>query len=126
MGPGPRVRPAAAALLAALHRGEAAAAAVAELEAALGGAKVWVALAWERNPRAAGARLRELRAAAGLRQGDVAAAAGLSESAVSHLEAGRRAPRPGTVAALARALGVAPADLVAPPVETCAPPEREG
>ena len=113
MGPAPRVRAAAAVLLAALSRGEAAPAAVAELEAALGGPEVWVALAWGRDPLAAGAWLRELRTGAGLRQGDVAAAAGLSESAVSHLEAGRRAPRPGTVAALARALGVTVSDLVA-------------
>ena len=111
------MRAAAAALLAARHRGTDTAAAFAELEAALGGPEVWVALAWERDPRAAGAWLRELRGAAGLRQGDVAAAAGLSESAVSHLEAGRRAPRPGTVAALAWALGVVPADLVSPPAE---------
>ena len=58
-----------------------------------------------------GELLRSHRAAAGLSQEQLAERAGLSTRAVSDLERGaRRAPYPHTIAQLAAALGLAPAD----------------
>src|SRR5919202_5773583 len=56
-----------------------------------------------------GARLRRLREAAGLTQEALAERAGLSPNAVGALERGdRRHPHPGTLRALADALGLSP------------------
>jgi transcriptional regulator with XRE-family HTH domain len=57
------------------------------------------------------ARLRECRLAAGLTQRQVARAVDVSESVVAHWERGSQRPTVEHVAALARALGVTPADL---------------
>ena len=67
---------------------------------------------------AAGARLgtlvRERRRAAGLTQRELAQRSGLSMAAVRDLEQGRsRRPRPGTLDALARALGLDARQLAA-------------
>lgn len=57
-----------------------------------------------------GLRLRRLRAAANLTQEDLAGRSGLSVNAIGMLERGvRRIPRPSTVALLAQALGLDPA-----------------
>jgi excisionase family DNA binding protein len=69
--------------------------------------------AWRREPRRAGWRLRQLREAAELTQIELAARSGLTHEAISNLERGRRAPLATTIRALAKALGVAPAQFVA-------------
>lgn len=53
-----------------------------------------------------GRAIREIREEAGLTQEQVADAGGLHSTAISHLEAGRRNPKLGTVKAVARGLGV--------------------
>lgn len=55
--------------------------------------------------------LRRLRAEAGLSQQKLADLAGMTDAGVCLLEQGKRKPRPGTVAALARALDADPSDL---------------
>ena len=59
------------------------------------------------------ANLRRLRAAKGLSQEELAGRAGLHASEVSRLERGVREPRLGTIARLARGLGVPAEKLVA-------------
>lgn len=61
-----------------------------------------------------GANLQRLRGMRGLTQDAAAEAAGLSRAAYRNLEAGRSEPRASTLLALAKALGVAPADLLLP------------
>jgi transcriptional regulator with XRE-family HTH domain len=58
-------------------------------------------------------RLSALRAAAKFSPEALSAKAGLSPSAVRKIETGQSAPALGTLYALARALGCAPADLIA-------------
>jgi transcriptional regulator with XRE-family HTH domain len=60
------------------------------------------------------ARLRAVREAAQLTQGALAASAGVHVSTVGEWESGRQVPRVETVAALARALRIEPADLLEP------------
>lgn len=63
------------------------------------------------QPRSFGELLRRYRIAAGLTQEELAERAGLSARAIGALETGdRRAPRKDTVALLATALGLAPAE----------------
>ncbi len=69
--------------------------------------------AWRREPKRAGWRLRQAREAAQLTQLELADCSGLTHEAISNLELGRRAPRATTVRALARALGIAPANFLA-------------
>lgn len=59
-----------------------------------------------------GQRLRTAREKAGISRTRLAAAAGLDRSAMGLLERGARQPRLDTIVALARALGVDPAELV--------------
>lgn len=56
--------------------------------------------------RVLAANLRKLREEAGLSQGSLAELAGISLMAVYRIEAEARWPRPATLAALAKALGV--------------------
>jgi excisionase family DNA binding protein len=72
-----------------------------------------VDLAWRRNRRRAGQRLRQLREVAGLNQQELAASSGLTHEEISRLELGHQAPLRGTVRALTRALGVEPRVFVA-------------
>jgi transcriptional regulator with XRE-family HTH domain len=57
-------------------------------------------------------RLRAARQAANLTQGALAAAAGAHIKEVREWESGRRVPQVDAVAALARALGISPLDLI--------------
>jgi transcriptional regulator with XRE-family HTH domain len=59
-------------------------------------------------------RLRELREERGLSQYGLAEKSGVGRSTIAALEAGKRGARPGTVHALARALGVTVLDLYRP------------
>ena len=59
-------------------------------------------------------RLREQRRSAALSQADLAAAAGVHERVVGFWETGVRVPQVDAVAALARALGVPPVELLKP------------
>ena len=59
-------------------------------------------------------RLRAAREAANLTRGALADAAGVHVSSITEWEAGRQVPRIATVAALARALSIEPADLLQP------------
>lgn len=59
-------------------------------------------------------RLKEWRARAFLTQAELGAKAGVAEVTISRLEQGREGARVSTVRKLAAALGVQPADLVAP------------
>ena len=60
-------------------------------------------------------RVRELRRARGLDQRELAARAGVSMQTVSNLETGRlRDLKVSTLSALARSLGVSPAELLSP------------
>jgi excisionase family DNA binding protein len=68
--------------------------------------------AWRADPRHAGQRLRSLREAAGLRQLDLSAASGVPHETISRLERGTRLPQADTVSKLARALDVAPQQVV--------------
>lgn len=61
-----------------------------------------------------GANLQRLRGLRGLTQEAAAEAAGLSRAAYRNLEAGLSEPRASTLVALAKALGVSPADLLLP------------
>jgi transcriptional regulator with XRE-family HTH domain len=56
--------------------------------------------------------LRRAREKAGLSQEALADAAGMHRNAVALIEAGKRDPRVSTVAKLAKALGIPPADLL--------------
>jgi DNA-binding XRE family transcriptional regulator len=60
-------------------------------------------------------RLREVRERAALSQAELARLAGVSRPTITRAEQGRIAPQWATVRKLARALGVTPADLRAPP-----------
>lgn len=62
--------------------------------------------------RAFAGNLVRLRMAAGMTQDELAAQSGLSQSNISTLEKGTWEPRLSTIFALARALRVAPAELV--------------
>ena len=68
-------------------------------------------MAWRRDRRGAGHRLRAAREAAGLSQLALSAASGVTNDTISRLELGRRAPQAGTIERLARAIGVNPAVL---------------
>jgi transcriptional regulator with XRE-family HTH domain len=60
-------------------------------------------------------RVRELRRARGLDQRELAARAGVSMQTISNLETGRlRDLKVSTLSALARSLGVSPAELLSP------------
>ncbi len=59
-----------------------------------------------------GERLRELRAARQISQAELAHAAGLHPTYVSGIERGRRNVSLVNIVALARALGITPADLL--------------
>ena len=61
-----------------------------------------------------GANLQRLRGMRGLTQEAAAEAAGLSRAAYRNLETGLSEPRASTLVALAKALGVSPADLLLP------------
>jgi len=63
------------------------------------------------NVKLCGQRLRRLRAAAGLSQESLAAKCGVHAISINYLEQGRREPKPATLAALAKGLGVS-ADLL--------------
>jgi excisionase family DNA binding protein len=69
-------------------------------------------MAWRRDRRTAGARLRAFREDAGLSQLDLAASSGLTHEAISIIELGRRSPRAMSIERLARALSVAPEQFV--------------
>jgi excisionase family DNA binding protein len=71
-----------------------------------------VVMAWRRDRRAAGFRLRALREAAGLSQLALAAASGVTNDTICRLEMGRRSPRRDSLGRLAHALGVAPEELI--------------
>lgn len=58
-------------------------------------------------------RLRAARQRVALAQTELGELAHISASTIVELEAGRRRPHPSTIRALARVLGVKPADLVA-------------
>lgn len=73
-------------------------------------------------PRLALPRLRALREARHLSQVALAARAGLNNGMVSRFELGLYLARPHEVAALAAALGVAPAELTEPGRAGDAPP----
>jgi transcriptional regulator with XRE-family HTH domain len=62
--------------------------------------------------QAVGARIRAAREGAGLTQEDLARALGVTPGQVSHMELGRRAVMLHQLPAIARALGVGPADLL--------------
>jgi transcriptional regulator with XRE-family HTH domain len=81
-----------------------------KLAAALGSGAADLSLLAPPRPKVAG--LREVRAARGLSQGELAARAGLGRPTVSRLERGHQAPTSRTLASLARALGVAPEELL--------------
>ena len=68
-------------------------------------------MAWRRDRRGAGHRLRAVREAAGLSQLALSAASGVTNDTISRLELGRRAPQADTIERLARALGVEPVAL---------------
>jgi len=71
-----------------------------------------VVMAWRRDRRAAGFRLRALREAAGLSQLDLAAASGVTNDTICRLEMGRRSPRRESLGRLARALDIPPGELI--------------
>lgn len=58
-----------------------------------------------------GERVKAVRTARALSQADLAQLAGVRTATVSEIESGRRTPRPSTIRALARALGVPPERL---------------
>ena len=61
--------------------------------------------------------LRRLRAERGLIAAELCARSGVARATLSQIEAGRGNPRMETLRDLAAALGVEPADLIAPPAE---------
>ena len=71
-----------------------------------------VVVAWRRNRRASGQRLRVLREDAELSQLALAAASGITNDTICRIELGRRAPQAATIERLARALNVAPERFV--------------
>jgi transcriptional regulator with XRE-family HTH domain/tetratricopeptide (TPR) repeat protein len=77
------------------------------------------------EPELLGERIRELRYRRGLTQAQLAYKAGVGEKTLKRLEAGHtELPRPATLAALAGALGVAPAALLEPSEETSGSPAK--
>ena len=64
--------------------------------------------------------LRRLRAERGLIAAELCARSGVARATLSQLEAGRGNPRMETLRDLAAALGVEPAELLAPPAESSA------
>jgi DNA-binding XRE family transcriptional regulator len=68
----------------------------------------------ERGMLSLGARIREMRTAAGMTQEQLSSAAGIGRVTLVRLESGEQSPRYETLVAIARALGRAPADLMAP------------
>jgi transcriptional regulator with XRE-family HTH domain len=60
-----------------------------------------------------GENIRRIRRGAGLSQEQLSARSGLHSTEISRLERGVREPRLGTIVRVARALGVAPAELLA-------------
>lgn len=69
----------------------------------------------ERGRAAQGARIRRHRLSKGLTRRQLASRAGLSRSAIAQLENGKVSPRYETVKAIARALEVAPVELLTDP-----------
>ena len=65
-------------------------------------------------------RVREVRESLFVTQAELAQRAGMSESTLSRIETGQQAPRISTVRRIAEALGVAPAELLAPKEERAA------
>jgi transcriptional regulator with XRE-family HTH domain len=63
-----------------------------------------------------GSNIRRLRSYRGWSQAQLAAEAGLSAAMIGTLENGRGNPRVTTLAAVAKALGVAPISLLAEPI----------
>ena len=59
-----------------------------------------------------GSRIRAAREARGMSMSELARASGLSPGAVSRIERGEREPGSGTLAAMARALGSGPGELL--------------
>jgi len=68
----------------------------------------------ERGRLSLGERIREMRTAAGMTQEQLSSAAGIGRVTLVRLESGEQSPRYETLVAIARALGRAPADLMAP------------
>jgi DNA-binding XRE family transcriptional regulator len=68
----------------------------------------------ERGRVSLGERIREMRTAAGMTQEQLSSAAGIGRVTLVRLENGEQSPRYETLVAIARALGRAPADLMAP------------
>ena len=68
-------------------------------------------MAWRRDRRGAGHRLRVARERAGLSQLALSSASGVTNDTICRLELGRRSPQAGTIERLAHALGVEPAAL---------------
>lgn len=83
-------------------------------------------MAWRRHRRRAATRLRALREQSELTQLELADRSGITHEAISRLELAHCSPWPDTLAKLAAALGVAPADLVASPPVDLAPPAPSG
>lgn len=67
------------------------------------------------NGESVGAHIRAAREARGMSMSELARAARLSPGAVSRIEHGEREPGSGTLAAIARALGVEPGELMGGP-----------
>ena len=65
-------------------------------------------MAWRRDRRGAGHRLRIARERAGLSQLALAAASGVTNDTICRIELGRRAPQVATIERLAKALNVPP------------------
>lgn len=65
-----------------------------------------------------GERLRYWRLVRGMTQRDLADRAGTTHAAISHIEAGKRQPRPSMILKLAEALGVKPEELLRGITET--------
>jgi transcriptional regulator with XRE-family HTH domain len=59
-------------------------------------------------------RLREIREARFVTQAELSERTGITEATISRIEHGLQSPRISTIRKLAKALGVEPAELVAP------------
>ena len=68
--------------------------------------------AQDKNQRKVGANVRRRRLELGFSQEDLADASGMHSTAIGRLERGEREPRLGTIVVVARALAVAPAELL--------------